>query len=85
MAEIHEGGCLCRAVRYRVVGKPIEAMICHCTLCQRRTGMRLGCRTYFNEKDVEFTWRGDSKPMNAAPTKIIGGSKWNFVRPVGRH
>jgi hypothetical protein len=55
MAEIHEGGCLCGAARYRVVGNPIEVMICHCTLCQRRTGSAFGMSTYFEENNVEFT------------------------------
>lgn len=55
MAETHEGGSLCGPVRYRVVGKPIEVMICHCTLCQRRTESAFGMSTYFDEKDVEFT------------------------------
>jgi hypothetical protein len=55
IVEIYEGGCLCGAVRYRVVGTPIEALICHCTFCQRRTGSAFGISTYCNEKDVEIT------------------------------
>ena len=35
---IHEGGCLCGALRYRVAGDPRRTTICHCTDCQRRTG-----------------------------------------------
>ena len=34
----HEGGCLCGAVRYRVLGEPARASVCSCTACQRRTG-----------------------------------------------
>jgi hypothetical protein len=37
MAEIHEGGCLCGAVRYRVTGDPTIAVVCHCTRCHRMT------------------------------------------------
>jgi hypothetical protein len=55
MAEIHEGGCLCGAVRYRVIGNQYVAGICHCTFCQRRTGSALGIVVYFDEKDVEIT------------------------------
>ena len=32
------GGCLCGAVRYEVTEPPLEAVWCHCTRCQRRTG-----------------------------------------------
>jgi hypothetical protein len=54
MVDIHEGGCLCGAVRYRVVGTQYLAGICHCTFCQRRTGSALGIVAYFDEKDVEI-------------------------------
>ncbi|HTO45105.1 MAG TPA: GFA family protein [Burkholderiales bacterium] len=30
-----EGGCLCRAVRYRVTGAPLSSIICHCQSCRR--------------------------------------------------
>jgi hypothetical protein len=46
MAEIHEGGCLCGAVRYRVAGEPTAAGVCHCNFCRRGT--------YFTEAAVEF-------------------------------
>ncbi len=55
MADTHEGGRLCGAVRYRVVGHPIETLICHCTYCQRRTGSAFGLAVYCNEQDVEIT------------------------------
>jgi len=35
---IHEGGCLCGGIRYRVTGAPLSANICYCTQCQRQTG-----------------------------------------------
>jgi hypothetical protein len=33
-----DGGCLCGAVRYRLDGMPLDAGLCHCTLCRRSTG-----------------------------------------------
>jgi hypothetical protein len=35
---IHKGGCLCGAVRYEVVGKPVIVAHCHCEHCQRGSG-----------------------------------------------
>ena len=33
-----EGGCDCRAVRYRLVGSPLCVHCCHCRWCQRESG-----------------------------------------------
>ncbi len=33
-----EGGCTCRAIRYRMTTKPLFVHCCHCTWCQRETG-----------------------------------------------
>ena len=33
-----EGGCTCRAVRYRMTSRPLFVHCCHCTWCQRETG-----------------------------------------------
>jgi len=33
-----EGGCTCRAVRYRMLSRPLFVHCCHCTWCQRETG-----------------------------------------------
>ena len=33
-----EGGCTCRAVRYRLVSRPMFVHCCHCRWCQRETG-----------------------------------------------
>ena len=34
----YEGGCTCRAVRYRMITKPLFVHCCHCRWCQRETG-----------------------------------------------
>ena len=33
-----DGGCTCRALRYRMTSKPLFVHCCHCTWCQRETG-----------------------------------------------
>jgi hypothetical protein len=33
-----EGGCTCRAVRYRLTDAPLIVHCCHCLWCQRETG-----------------------------------------------
>ena len=52
--QIHEGGCLCGAVRYRAKNEPVRRAVCHCRSCQRRTGSAFGIGAYFDETDVEL-------------------------------
>ena len=33
-----DGGCTCRAVRYRMTSRPLFVHCCHCHWCQRETG-----------------------------------------------
>ena len=35
---IHEGGCACGHVRYRVESEPLIVHCCHCSVCQRQNG-----------------------------------------------
>ena len=58
MAEVHEGGCLCGAIRYRVKDSPLRAGVCHCTFCQRRTGSAFGINVHFDKENVEVTGDG---------------------------
>jgi hypothetical protein len=37
-ASRYEGGCTCRAVRYRMTSAPLFVHCCHCRWCQRETG-----------------------------------------------
>lgn len=37
-SEVHEGGCLCGRVRYRVAGGLGPAAHCHCRSCRRASG-----------------------------------------------
>jgi hypothetical protein len=55
MSEMHEGGCLCGAVRYRVSDKPVRTAVCHCRNCQLRSGSAFGIGAYFREADVTLS------------------------------
>ena len=33
-----EGGCLCGAIRYRILGEPKSVNLCHCESCRRASG-----------------------------------------------
>jgi len=35
---LHEGGCLCGAVRYRAVAEPVALTRCHCRSCRLASG-----------------------------------------------
>ncbi len=54
MPEIHEGGCACGAVRYRVHGQPLFGTVCHCNFCQRRLASAFALMASFNEDAVEI-------------------------------
>lgn len=44
-----EGGCLCRAIRYRVTAPPLRVTFCHCRFCQRVTGAAYAVEPIFEE------------------------------------
>ena len=53
MAEVHEGGCLCGMIRYRVKGNPLRVSACYCTFCQRRTGGAISIHAFFEQENLE--------------------------------
>lgn len=36
--SVHDGGCLCARVRFRVTAAPLDSGYCHCRMCQRNSG-----------------------------------------------
>ena len=36
--SVHEGGCLCGQVRFRVTAAALDSGYCHCRMCQRNSG-----------------------------------------------
>lgn len=52
---VHEGGCLCGAVRYETSGDPVRVTICHCRFCQRATGSAYMVEPIFRTQDLRVT------------------------------
>ena len=48
-----EGGCTCRNVRYRLIGRPLIVHACHCTWCQRETGTVHALNAMYEAERVE--------------------------------
>ena len=36
--SVHEGGCLCTVIRYRITGTAAYSVVCHCPSCRRAAG-----------------------------------------------
>lgn len=50
-----EGGCICRAVRYRTSKDPLRVTMCHCKFCQRATGGAFMVEPVFARQDFRIT------------------------------
>jgi hypothetical protein len=49
-----EGGCTCRAVRYRMTDRPLFTHCCHCRWCQRETGSAFVLNALIESDRVEL-------------------------------
>ena len=49
-----EGGCFCKAIRYRIAGRPTGSMICHCQSCRRVAAAPVVAWVTVNSKDVRL-------------------------------
>lgn len=49
-----EGGCTCRALRYRMVGAPLFVHCCHCRWCQRKSGASFALNALIESDRVEL-------------------------------
>ena len=49
-----EGGCDCRAVRYRMLTAPMIVHCCHCRWCQRETGTAFALNAVIEANRVEI-------------------------------
>ena len=76
-----EGGCTCRAVRYRMMTPPLFVHCCHCRWCQRETGASFALNALIESDRVEVL-TGD--PM-AVPTPSNSGRGQKIVRCPACH
>jgi hypothetical protein len=49
---VHEGGCLCGALRYETLTDPVRVTTCHCKFCQRATGAAYMIEPIFRLDDL---------------------------------
>jgi len=53
--QTHDGGCTCRAVRYRMTSAPLFVHCCHCRWCQRETGASFALNALIEADRVVLT------------------------------
>ena len=53
-SAVFDGGCTCRAVRYRMTSRPLFVHCCHCRWCQRETGSAFALNALIEADRVEL-------------------------------
>ncbi|RYP70263.1 hypothetical protein DL771_005566 [Monosporascus sp. 5C6A] len=49
------GSCLCGAIKVRIQGQPHRTNLCHCSSCQKATGVVFASMAAFKSDDVTYT------------------------------
>ena len=70
------GGCNCGQVRYRVTRAALTAYICHCHLCQKRTGSSFSQVLVLPAGGLEITLGAPERTERVLPN---GGKNLAFV------
>jgi hypothetical protein len=70
------GGCNCGRVRYRLSKPPLAAYICHCHLCQKRTGGPFSMSLVMPADALELL---EGEPQSAERPLPSGGSNVAFT------
>lgn len=60
---MREGGCSCRAIRYRLTSEPLFTHCCHCLNCQRQTGSAFVINLLIEADRVELL-SGSPQPVD---------------------
>lgn len=71
-----EGGCTCRAIRFRLTGPPLVVHCCHCTWCQRESGSAFAVNAMIEADRVEL--------LAGAPEKVLTPSASGAGQTVAR-
>lgn len=86
MSEVHEGGCLCGAVRWRATSSPKNVNHCHCEMCRRAGGSAFATWATFAMTDFSYTkgtptWRQSSAIARRAFCVSCGSAlHWQHVQ-----
>ena len=48
----YTGGCLCGAVRYKVIGEPVRVANCHCNDCRKVTSASFATNVFVKDEDL---------------------------------
>jgi hypothetical protein len=70
MKPPYSGGCLCGAVRYRIVAEPETLYVCHCTDCQRRGGTAFALSLVVRREALEATGETNLVAVTLADGRI---------------
>jgi hypothetical protein len=87
-----EGGCDCRAVRYRMTNTPLFVHCCHCRWCQRETGAAFALNAMIEadrvallagEPEVVVTPSNSGKGQNIARCPVCRIALWSNYAGAG--
>lgn len=67
MGSIIEGGCFCKAVRYRLNAPPSGSMVCHCQSCCRVAGAPMVGWVTAARTDFQFTQGEPARLRSSRP------------------
>lgn len=88
MGEVHEGGCLCGAVRYRAHGALRPVIACHCSQCRKQSGHFGAYTSVMRAEDLELSvteglaWYQSSAAAERGFCKRCGSAL--FWKPLDR-
>ncbi len=74
--ETFDGGCDCRAVRYRLQARPMFVHCCHCRWCQRETGTAFALNALIETDRVELL----AGPVDVIDTPSHSGQGQRIAR-----